>query len=70
MPATAYDLEDMDPFFRDLGDLQAKFMSLEHDLRTFLFLHSGRPFMQDMESVASATASRRTSSRTTTPSAS
>lgn len=28
MPATAYDLEDMDPFFRDLGDLQAKFMSL------------------------------------------
>jgi len=52
MSAAAYDFNNMDPFFRDLGDLQAKFMSLEYNLRTFLFLHSGRPFMQDMESVA------------------
>jgi hypothetical protein len=52
MPAAAYDFEDMDPFFRDLGELQAKLLSLEYLLRTFLFRHAGLPFMQDFDSIS------------------
>ena len=51
MPSDDYDFHNMDPFFRDLGDLQAKFLSLEYHLRTFLFHHSGLPFMQDFDSI-------------------
>jgi hypothetical protein len=51
MPAD-YDFDDMDPFFRDLGELQAKFMSLEYALRSFLFRDAGLPFMRDLDSIS------------------
>jgi hypothetical protein len=41
----------MDPFFRDLGNLQAKFLILESNIRMFLF-HQGRwPFMQAFDTI-------------------
>jgi hypothetical protein len=51
-PAAEYDFDDMDPFFRNLGELQSKFMSLEYWLRTFLFRHAGLPSMQDFDSIS------------------
>ncbi len=41
----------MEQFFRDLGDLKAKFLSLEYWLRTFLFRHEGHPFMRDLDTL-------------------
>ena len=52
MPAAEYAFEDMDPFFRDLGEVQSKLMSLEYLLRTFLFRDAGLPFMQGFDSIS------------------
>lgn len=52
MKADGYDYGDMDPFFRDLGELQAKLLSLEYWLRTFLFRHARLPFMPGLDSIA------------------
>jgi len=51
-PLKEYDFYNMDPFFRDLGDLQSKFLSLEFYLRTFLFQHGGTPAMQNFDSIS------------------
>jgi hypothetical protein len=50
--ANEYDFYNMGPFFRDLGNLQTKFLILEYDLRTFLFNRSGKPFIQDFDTIS------------------
>ncbi len=52
MAVAAYDYDDMDPFFRDLGELQSKLMLLEYWLRTFLFHDARLAFMQDFDSIS------------------
>jgi hypothetical protein len=48
-----YDFYDMDPFFRDLGNLHTKFLVLESHIRTFLHHHQRLPFLaQDFETIA------------------
>lgn len=50
--SSGYDFHNMDPFFRDVGDLRTKFLILEYKLRTFLFKKSGMPFMQDFDTIS------------------